>query len=100
MKDLFQDFVLTPIMHSLDVFAARNAFCIQGNFYTYRQFGEAIRAKRIGYAGRKESIVALEIQDDLETYASIIALWLENKAYVPINPNHPEEGCYQCWYHC
>ncbi len=27
--------------------------------------------------------------DDLETYAAIIALWLEGKAYVPMSPETP-----------
>ena len=88
MKNLFQELVLNPVLHSLEAFAERDAFCIAGEYYTYRQFGESIQAKRIGYKMLKDSIVALEIRDDLETYASIFALWLEGKAYVP---NHPEE---------
>ena len=91
MKDLFQDLVLNPIMHSLETFASRDAFCISGTHYTYRQFGEAIQAKRDCFKDLEDPICALEIHDDLETYASIVALWLENKAYVPINPSHPQE---------
>lgn len=91
MRDLFQDWVLDPILRSIDVFASKDAFCISGTRYSYRQFGEAIEVKRNEYKERKESICALEIHDDLDTYASIVALWLEGKAYVPINPNHPED---------
>ena len=91
MKDLFQDLVLDPILHSLEKFASRDAFLISGVHYTYQQFGEAIKAKREEYKNVKDSICALEIRDDLNTYASIVALWLEGKAYVPINPNHPAD---------
>ena len=91
MKDLFQELVLDPIMRSVKEFAIRNAFVISGETYTYQQFGEAITKRRSFYHENREPICALEIHDDLSTYASIIALWLEGKAYVPINPNHPEE---------
>ena len=91
MKDLFQVLVLDPILHSLEDFASRDAFLIAGVHYTYQQFGEAIKAKRETYKALKDSICSLEIRDDLNTYASIVALWLEGKAYVPINPNHPED---------
>lgn len=91
MKDLFQDLVLDPILHSLEEFASRDAFLISGIRYSYQQFGEAINARREDFKTVKDSICALEIHDDLNTYASIVALWLEGKAYVPINPNHPED---------
>lgn len=37
--------------------------------------------------------VGLVINDDLETYASIIALWLQGYCYVPLHPNWPIERC-------
>ena len=33
----------------------------------------------------------MAIHDDLDTYASIFALWMEGKAYVPLHPNQPLE---------
>lgn len=38
-----------------------------------------------------ENIVGLYAMDDVRTYASIIALWLSGKAYMPLNPNQPSE---------
>ena len=35
--------------------------------------------------------VGLVANDDIETYAAIIALWLEGKCYVPVNPETPAE---------
>lgn len=90
MRDLFREFVLTPILESVTNFASRNAFYISGKHFTYQQLGEAIDSKRELYRRRDEMICALEVKDDLETYASILALWLEGKAYVPINPRHPK----------
>lgn len=37
--------------------------------------------------------VGLVINDDIETYASIIALWLDGRCYVPLHPNWPIERC-------
>lgn len=90
MTDLFQKLVLDPLRHCIDVFADRNAFCIAGVYYTYRQFGEAIEMQQKILEARPDSIIPLEVRDDLETYATIFACWMEGKAYVPINPSWPE----------
>ena len=37
--------------------------------------------------------VGLVANDDIYTYASIYALWLEGKAYVPLHPGQPLERC-------
>src|SRR5215469_18434166 len=72
-------------------FPARNAFCINEVFYTYKQFGESISKIRceLKKLPRDEIYIGLVANDDIETYASIFALWLEGKAYVPLHPNHP-----------
>ncbi len=91
MSDLFGRLVLEPILHSIRVFADRNAFCISGKYYTYGQFGDAVEKARRAVGGSQKMIWPLQIGDDLETYAMIIALWLEGKAFVPINPHQPIE---------
>lgn len=91
MNDLFQELVLKPIIHSVTRYASKNAFCIAGKYYTYQQFGDAIEHWRHHYRECYDKICPLEIHDDLNTYASIIAIWLEGKAYVPLNPLHPCE---------
>ena len=37
--------------------------------------------------------VGLVINNDLRTYASIIAIWLMGKCYVPLHPQWPLERC-------
>ncbi len=87
--------ILTPICDSIERFPTRNAFCIDEEEYTYEQFGKCISKVRIALqkCSYKNSNVGLVINDDLETYASIIALWLEGNGYVPLHPNWPLERC-------
>ena len=76
-------------------FPDRNAFCINKIYYTYKELGEYISKIResvinTSYDNKK---VGLVINDDIETYASIFALWLEGDCYVPLHPNWPLERC-------
>lgn len=87
--------VLNDIITSITEKAERNAFCINGSFYTYFQFGRCVSTircalKRTVY---HNSRVGLVINDDLESYASIVALWLEGGCYVPLHPGWPLERC-------
>ena len=68
------------------------AFCIQNTYHTYQDF--ELQIKKIRYAianaiSDSEKLIGLVTHDDIQTYASIIALWLEGKAYVPVNPETP-----------
>lgn len=69
------------------------AFFVKGEYHTYSQLGANICAIRNKIVELKieEQIVGLVVNDDIETYASIIALWMEGKAYVPLHPLHPHE---------
>jgi D-alanine--poly(phosphoribitol) ligase subunit 1 len=89
----FSNQVINPLLDVIKKFQDKNAFCINGIFYTYKQFGETISKIRYAIASRSEETlnIGLVTNDDLETYASIFALWLEGYAYVPLNPNQPEE---------
>lgn len=92
---MFNKDVLKPVLHSIECYAERNAFFIDDHEYTYRQLGMAISKVRTALRSRlhKNSMVGLVANDDLETYASIFALWLEGKAYVPLHPGWPLERC-------
>lgn len=92
---MFYAEVLKPVLDCVERFPERKAFCINKKFYTYNEFGEyisKIRAAVINtqYDNKK---VGLVINDDIETYASIFALWLEGDCYVPLHPNWPLERC-------
>jgi D-alanine--poly(phosphoribitol) ligase subunit 1 len=82
------------LQHSLTKHSKRNAFSISGVFYTYSQLAATISKIRKAIQSNThatEKIVGLIANDDLETYASIFALWFEGKAYVPISPDAPRD---------
>ncbi len=94
MSLLFYNLVLGPLIEKCKIFEARNAFFINDQFYTYRILSKNISSIRNSIRANTnidEKNIGLIINDDIETYASIIALWLEGNAYVPINPGNPKE---------
>lgn len=93
--DIFCNNVLSPIIHSINSFQSRNAFCIDEEHYTYAQLSQYISKVRMALqqCSYQNNKVGLVINDDLETYASIFALWMEGDCYVPLHPNWPLERC-------
>lgn len=92
---MFYSEILKPILSSIERYPARNAFCIDEEFYTYEQLGHCVSKIRAALRQNsyQNSKVGLVINDDLESYASIIALWLEGDCYVPLHPVWPLERC-------
>ncbi|OEK08543.1 AMP-dependent synthetase [Flavivirga aquatica] len=77
---------------SIEKHLKNNAFYIDNTFFTYKDF--AIRISKIrhtitGTVNNSVKLIGLITNDDIDTYAAIVAFWLEGKAYVPINPDHP-----------
>ena len=95
MKSSFCKTILDNIINVVNRFPNRPAFCIDEKHYTYLQFGQCVSKIRIELkkTDYRNTIVGLVINDDLETYASIFALWLEGLCYVPLHPNWPLERC-------
>lgn len=87
----FQQNILTLVCKVIRMHIHNNAFFINGIYYTYFQLNQRISAIReqIHDLHSDEQVFALAIHDDLDTYASIFALWMEGKAYVPLHPNQP-----------
>ncbi len=85
--------LLLDIQEAIEKNDTQNAFYFGDTFYTYKEFAQVISNIRKGiqdHISENDSTVGLITNDDIETYASIIALWLEGKAYVPLNPEFPE----------
>ncbi len=85
---------IKQLRESIENNSKQNALCVNGVFYTYQDF--AIEISKIRNAinntiSSSEKLIGLVTNDDLQTYASIIALWFEGKAYVPVNPSSPIE---------
>ena len=78
---------------SFELNAKRNAFCIDDKFYSYQDLLDSvIKVRKIITSNIDviENNIGLVINDDLETYATIFGLWMEGKAYVPVNPIAPK----------
>lgn len=69
------------------------AFCISGVFYTYRDLEKRVSGildllKKNAF--RKSDFALVETRNDIETYATILAVWFAGGVFVPVNPRHPE----------
>ena len=73
--------------------AGRNAFCIDDTFFTYQELINRIGAIRVRVRETADTHVGLVANDDIETYASIFALWMEGRSYVPLHPLQPLKRC-------
>jgi amino acid adenylation domain-containing protein len=89
----FASIILNVLRKSIIQNSESKAFYISDKYYSYRQFSERISAIRtiISDCQSNQQVFAIVIHDDLDTYASIIALWMEGKAYVPLHPRQPLE---------
>ena len=95
MKYDFYNQVLTPVLESIEKYPRRNAFCIDESFYTYEMLSKRISAitEALNTCSFNKQQVGLVINDDLDTYASIFALWLKGLCYVPLHPGWPLDRC-------
>jgi len=88
---MFQSQIINPFINSLQEFADKNAFCINEKFFTYKDFGETVSIIKHQIDDNDDNVIGIVANDDLETYASIFAIWSEGKAYTPFNPDVPAE---------
>lgn len=91
MSTNFNEQVITRLTENFSRFSEKIAFVIDNRSYSYKDLENKIAA--INYlldTNKEESrIVGIVANDDIETYASILCVWLQGIAYVPIHPNHP-----------
>ncbi len=71
----------------------RNAFCIQGSYYTYADLSRRISAIQQVLAEEHNSKERIGViaNDTVDTYASLVAILLLGKTYIPIHPGIPAE---------
>ena len=67
------------------------AFLIGGKIWLYSELYDIVEQISSLIKDIDEKEMFLYSTDDIRTYASILALWLSGKAYVPLNPNQPSE---------
>lgn len=84
--------VIQTIYNALKTHEQKSAFCIQNTYYSYKTLRSTIANIQNAireHTTANELHIGLVANNDLETYAAIIALWFEGKAYVPLNPKAP-----------
>jgi len=92
--DSFVDIVLRPFCEKLETNESSSSFVIAGKSFNYAELAlrvNSIKHAITGFNVGVNQIFGLSLHDDLDTYASIFALWLEGKAYVPLHPSWPSE---------
>ncbi|MDO5971146.1 AMP-binding protein [Flavivirga aquimarina] len=85
---------LNKLQESFISNASKNALCINDIYYTYEALSDCVLNIRKIIQTQippEEKLIGLVANDDLETYATIFALWFESKAYIPINPTAPKD---------
>lgn len=92
---MFKEQILVPVLENIRKFPDTNAFCIDGKYFTYGEFGKCIGKIRAMLCNRaiENRNVGLVTNNDLETYASIFALWLDGYCYVPLHIKQPIDRC-------
>ena len=85
--------LLVHLQQSMAEHAQASAFCIADRYYTYQQLLQEVGNARFVLRKREEDNIGLVVNDDLYTYASILALWMEGKSYVPLHPLWPMRRC-------
>lgn len=87
--------VLERLSTKMAKYLDQNCFCIKDKYYTYREL--SILTAKIQQEIRNQytetTPVGLVNNDDIYTYASILALWYEGLAYVPLHPLQPIARC-------
>ena len=86
--------MLEKVLHSINNFPERNAFNINGNYYTYLQFGQLVSNIKAGLdlnCSKNEKLIGIIVREsnDIETYASMYGCLFGGYGYVPINPDNP-----------
>jgi len=89
----FEELILASIYKNARNNPEGNSFCIDDCFYSYRELISCVNRIRHAVKDSNEVYYGLVTNNDLETYASIIALWCEGKCYVPLHPAQPIERC-------
>ncbi|MCK5135872.1 MAG: AMP-binding protein [Bacteroidales bacterium] len=71
----------------------RNAFFIKDTYYSYGELSGLIAEiqYKLFQSEEREDHIGVYLGDDIQTYASILALWLSGHAFIPVNPQFPVE---------
>ncbi len=85
--------MLQTITQIFQKYADQSAFCIAGQRYSYEELGGYVAGIRNLLQQAKPDVhfINLIAHDSIETYASILAIWLEGYAFVPLSISSPKD---------
>lgn len=86
--------IIDRIIESFIKYKDESALCIKKKTYSYGDLSQQISNIRqliSTHIPSSQKNIGIVTNDDVQTYATIFALWLEGKAYVPITPSTPVE---------
>lgn len=81
---------LTRIFNQLNA-SQDIAIGIGGEEFSYRQLRSKVIGAQAIFKNRSEKGILILANDNIDTYAAILACWSLGKFYVPIHPNYPQE---------
>jgi len=87
-------YILEKLKEIFSLYPYNIAFFIKGKSYSYREFQNRITtiSKFIDTdISNQEKYIGILSQDSLDAYASIVAIWISGKAFVPLNPLNPAQ---------
>lgn len=85
---------LRQIVDSFQRYQQLPSFCINNTFYTYGDLSKHIKGIQnqiLESNPPANSNIGVMTFNDIETYASILAILFSGHSFVPINPEHPAE---------
>lgn len=88
---MFNKYIAEQFLTTAVKYSQHRAFCINGEYYSYAHFVLRVAAIAKSLQHVAGTDVALVTNNDLDTYASIFAIWFTGKMYVPISPETPVE---------
>lgn len=84
--------VLEIIAENFRKFGDNTSFFTQNKAYSYTELGRAVSAAIHGIknsTAKRDELLGIFAVDHPATYASILACWFLDKAYLPLNPGDP-----------
>jgi len=88
---MFYKFILSPFIENAIRFLKNNSFYINEQYYTYENFIQRISSIIINIRDLPDDNIAIIAHEDIDSYAAIFAIWFTGKAYIPLNPDTPNE---------
>lgn len=85
--------MLEKILKAFEKFGNSNSFCIDERYFSYNE----LRSKVVSIQEfllnncHDDERIGIVTNNDIETYASVLAILFSGKAFVPVNPENPPD---------